>query len=313
MTPRRLLAVAALLAFAVPSHAAGLEAAVGAVSSAFRHAIEVPANSLVPALAKFKKSSLSQEDQLISLLEDRDQAVRIEAAKSLRHYALNSWRAESALLRVAEETQEDESVRREAIKSLAWACQHHNTRAQIISIAERDTSGPIRAIAWKSLYVVANEYSVRSAMESALSRETPKVRPAAAWALWPAAINDHSARRALLSLAEDGSEPAELRVEAVKSLYSTMTQWEVRNAMERLSRDTHQDIALRVAATLALHAVNQDWSTRNYLESLARDSSSGALRTSAIKALQNGQSLELVRYFHLSYYLGRFIDPLEDQ
>ena len=116
-----------------------------------------------------------------------------------------------------------------------------------------------------------------------------------------------------MNLAEEKREDDALRVEAIKSLYSTATQWEVRNAMERLSKETRESEPIRVAATLVLHAVNQDWSVRNHLEELAQRSPSVALRTSAIKALQNGQSLELVRYFHLSYYLGRFIDPLEDQ
>ena len=301
-------------AVAVPARA-GLEDAAASASAAFRLGLEAPAAGLVPSMAKTVFHSLSDEDQLINLLSDSDPAVRAQAARSLKNFALSSYRAESALLDAVESSREVEAVKREAIKSLAWAAQHSNTKDKLVSVAlDSRQTATLRAIALKSLYVVANQYDVKDKLEEVLaaSREDLVVRFAAAWGLWGAALNDSHAREQLLSLAKNDREDAGLRVEAVKSLYSGMSDWNVKDGVWALSKDERLEAPLREAATLCLHAISNDWSVRGYLEDASKNSRSSAVKLAAIKAL-GGPSLELTRYFHVSYYLGRFIDPLEDQ
>lgn len=311
---KQILGLAALTLLAAPAFA-GPEASARTAAASFAESIRTPVAALVPALANFK-ASFSDEDKLIDLLGDPNAAVRAQAAKSLRHYAPTSHRAESKLLDAAGDSGEEGAVRREAIKSLAWAAQHYGTKGKLLDIAKdsRETDD-IRSIAFKSLYVVApREYDVRSALQSALTgaREPLAVRRGAAWALFSDA-GDYSTRRDLLESARDSQADDGLRIEAVKSLFGQMQQYEIKNAVKDIARDSTQKEALREAAILAHVLINRDYDVRSFLEDTARSSSSVLLRTAAVKALDASLSLELVRYFHLSFYNGRFIDPLEDQ
>lgn len=306
-----IIALAALLA--VPA-SAGLESAAASARLSFQATAVTPLLKFAPAAARFTTSS-SDEDQLIRLLDDSDPAIRAEAARSLRNYALNSYRAENALIQVVENAREQEGVRREAVKSLAWAAQHHNTKAVLQRLAENDGEAEtLRAVAAKSLYVVSNDFSVRASLVKLMedSREKAAVREGAAWGLMNAAANEWSVRTALTRIAEDSRQDAGLRVEAIKTLYGTLGNWESRNAVERLARDSGTPEAVRETAVLCLHAANHEWTVKSFLEDLSR-SGPAKMRVAAVKAMQAGPSYELARYFHLSHYLGRFIDPLQDQ
>lgn len=311
-TPKPIL-FAVLFALTPMTAAAGPESAVAGAMSSFRQLLSTPIKTIVADLSSVR--AFSDEDRLLDLLDDSSPAVRAQAAKSLRHYALNSYRVESKLLNTADDSREKPEVRREAIKSLAWAAQHYNTKSQLLSIAtDRSEPEDLRSIAFKSLYVVANsQYDVRSALQSALSQDSEPlaVRKGAAWTLW-ADSQDYSSRRALLG-ALDSSEPMGLRVEAAKSLFVQMHEYDVKNRLLDYARDTSTPEALREAAVLCLLQVNRDYSVRSFLENTAQRDANQIVRLAAVKALDQGISLELVRYFHLSFYQGRFIDPLEDQ
>jgi hypothetical protein len=312
---RSLALLTALLALAAGSARAGIEEVAFNASAAFRLALSAPALTLAPKPAAARVTAFSDEDKLIDLLDDNDPAVRAQAARSLKHYALNSYRAENALLGLIGDSREVEAVKREAVKSLAWAAQHYNTKDKLLDLA-RDSrqTATLRAITLKALFVVANQYDVKDKLKDILndSHEDLIVRSGAAWGLWSAAFNDYQAREALLSVARNDREESALRVEAVKSLYSAMSDYSVKDKVWDLSKNDRLDDPLREAATLCLHAIATDWSVKSYLEDASRNGRNGAVRLAAIKAL-GGASLELTRYFHLSHYLGRYIDPLEDQ
>ncbi len=303
-----------LLAAAAPAFA-GHEAASHSAAAGFAEILRAPARALVPAL-KTVPAALSDEDRLIDLLGDSSPAVRAAAAKSLRHYALTSYRAESKLLDVLQNSQEEDSVRREAVKALAWAAQHYGTKSKILSLAKDATqSDELRAIAYKSLWVVASrEYEVRSALQDALrgAREPLAVRKAAAWTLF-ADAQDYGTRRDLLETARDSGADVSLRIEAVKSLFGQMQQYEIKNAVKDIARDSTQKEDLREAAILCHIVINHEYDARSFLEDVARSASSVLLRTAAVKALDQSLSLELVGYFHLAFYNGKTIDPLENQ
>ncbi len=303
-----------VLAAAAPAFA-GSEAVSHSAAAGFAEILRAPARALVPALGKVP-ASFADEDKLIDLLGDASPAVRAAAAKSLRHYALTSYRAESKLLDTLQNSREEDSVRREAVKALAWAAQHYGTKSKILSLAKDATqSDDLRAVAFKSLWVVANrEYDVRSALQDALrgAREPLAVRKGAAWALF-ADAQDYGSRRDLLETARDPGADASLRVEAVKSLFGQMSQYEIKNAVKDLARDSTEKEALREAAVLCHILLNHEYDTRSFLEDLARSASSDVLRTAAVKALDQSISLELAGYFHLAFYNGRAIDPLENQ
>lgn len=306
-------ATAALLIAVLSSPAsAGLEQAVSAVSRAFEAAAQAPAMTLVPAFKHLR--AFNDEDALIALLSDNDASVRATACKSLKNYALNSWRSENALLERAQDGRELESVRREAVKSLAWAAQHWTTRDSLVRLAgDSHETLTLRAIALKSLYVIGNDWTAQRALFDAVESGELPLRAAAAWAVAGAATSNYQAKDQLKKIVDESREPVTLRVEAVKSLYAAMTDWNVRDLVWRLAQDSGAPRALREAATLALNAANSDWNVKSWLESEARGESDPVIRTAAIKALAAGPDWELVRYFHLSYYNGRFVDPLEDQ
>jgi hypothetical protein len=310
---RQAIILLTLLAVAVPSHA-GLEQAVSAVSAAFEAAFQAPSATLVPAFKRVKALN-DDEDSLISLLSDRDASVRRTAAVSLKNYALQSWKTENALLERAKDSRELESVRREAVKSLAWAAQHWSTRDALLSLIREDhETTTLRAIALKSLYVVSNDDMANRTLIDALGSDQPlELREAALWALAGAATSNFDTKDKLRSIAVDGGETVAVRLEALKSLYAALGDWNLRDAVLRLAQDFGTAQAVRETSILALTAINQDWTVKDYLQRESQEERNSVLRTAAIRALANGPDLELVRYFHLSYYLGRFIDPLEDQ
>ncbi len=314
MNLRRAVPVLLFLGLALQAHA-GPEQAASMAAEAFKADVGAASFKLIPDLGRLGALG-SEEDQLVALLDDPSPEVRAAAAKSLNDYALSSYKAEKKLLEVVDRRDEEESVKREAIKSLAWAAQHSNTRKKILEVATDNRQTPtLRAISFKSLYVVSHEYDVRRAMQETVkdSREELAVREGAAWVLWSDSLNDSRSKNALLDVATDRDEPASLRAEAVKSLYLAMQFRDVKDRIEDMARTEGLAESLRVPAVLCLHAVNQDWGIERLLKDLSQGSQSKAVRTAAVKAMSRGLNLELVRTFHLSHYMGRFIDPLEDQ
>ena len=311
-TPKSFYFAVALVLLTVQAQAASEAFSSGAFGS-FSRLLSAPVKTLVTGLPAVR--ALSDEDNLLDLMGDSEPAVRAQAAKSLRTYVLTSYRVENRLLDAAGDRNEKPEVRREAIKSLAWAAQHYNTKSRILAIAGSSSEAEdLRQIAYKSLYaVVSLEYSVRSALQSALGRssEPLAVRRAAAWTLWADGA-DYSSRNALLSALET-SEPEALRVEAAKSLFGQMSEYSVKNKVWDIARDAGESEAVREAAVLCLLLINQDYAVKSFLESTARSDRNPVIRVAAVKALQPAISAELAGYFHLAYHLGRSIDPLENQ
>jgi len=307
MLTHPLLLAALVLAVAAPSQAAPTaEGAAHAGASLFLQAIETP---VIASLATSRP-----EDRLLELLDDQDASVRAEAAKTLRHYAQTDHRVKRRLEELLEDGRQPDEVRRECAKSLAWAAQDRSTADRILAVArDRRLSDGLRAAAFKSLYVAAGLRGVTDALRETLAdgRETVEVRSAAAWALGHAAA-EHDARRALIGTAQDRTLDASLRREAVKSLFHGLaSNYDAENAVRALAEDAREPVEIREAAILELILKNQDRDAREFLDRTTR-SQEPRLRAAAIKAL-GGLTLELARFFHLSHWHGRFIDPLEDQ
>lgn len=316
MTSRTLpIALLALVPAALAQPArAGLEQAASATSAAFSQAQRGAAVHLVPALGRFLRSS-DQAQELMALLDDERPAVRARAAKSLSVYAGTNSRVERKLLEVLDRGWEVKEVKRETIKSLSWAAQNGSSRNALLRIATDDGQDEdLRQISFKSLYVaVQQSYEVRNALVRALgdSRETLAVRKAAAWALW-SNVRDHDSRRALSAVATESREEPGLRAEAVKSLFSAMNEYGVKSEIERMATNRSLEDDLREPAILCLLLVNNDWGIQRLLKDIASNDPSPRASAAAATAL-GGLTLELARYFHLSWYRGHFIDPLENQ
>lgn len=289
---------------------AGLEQAASLAGSAFQSSL-----SFKPA--RFKTADMNDEDTLIALLGDNDASVRAGAARSLKGYALTSYKTENALLERAKDQREQESVRREAIKSLSFAAQHWNTRDALLELAKSDReTTALRAITLKSLYVMAGDSTVKETFFDILggwSTSNPTLRAAALWAMMGAAGGDYDTKSKLLETANSPTENVVLRIEAIRSMYLGMGDWNLRDAVLRLAQDERQTLELRKFSILVLNAINQDWTVKEYLQKEASEERNGALRATAIQAMQVGPDMQIVRLFHLSFYAGRFVDPLEDQ
>lgn len=287
---------------------AGPEALRGTAGESFEGQARSPLRLAAPS----RVSATSAPDDLLGLLDDADPLVRAEAAKSLKAYALYDSRVERKLRELMESPSQPEPVRREALKSLAWAAQHYDTRDAILELAEgAGESEALRALAYKALFVLAGrDGKVTDVLLRAAERGPEVRRLGALWAL-SGASGDSNAAYQLRRLTEDRSESAAIRVEAVKALFPqlslrTEVQWTVRS----LADDSGAPEDLREAAILSLVALNHDFSSRHLLEKLSRQAGTPKLRTAAIKAL-GSFTLELARYFHLSHYQGKFIDALE--
>ena len=308
---RAALSVFALLAPAVAS--AGLEGTLSSGADAFARALRTPPMAAVSGLADFR--AYGDEDRLIDLLDDSDPAIRMEAAKALRRYAQTSNRAERALTDLLERSGEAAAVKKEAIKSLAWAAQHDRVEDLLRDIASGQSGPGLQPIAIKALYVVVGQKNdARRFVKDILddSSRPLAAREAAAWTLW-AGHSDNDVRRDLLDKAADSAVPLSLRVEAAKSLFGVFNTYDVKRALGEIARDRSAPEALREPAILGHLLDNQDTSTKRLLSELAEDRAlSQKLRASAIRALGEF-NLEIARYFHLSHFQGKFIDPLLDQ
>lgn len=261
-------------------------------------------------------NSANAQDELLELLDDRDPAVRAQAAKALKHYVVTDSRVQRKLLELLDRRGEPDLVRREALKSLSWAAQNYDVQQALLETARsRDwqVSVDLRAVAFKSLYAVARNYQIAEALTQTLEddRAPLQVRMGAAWALFAAAV-DHAPKQALLEAARDKRETEFLRLEALKSLAGQLADYQVKEAVLALAKDSSERLWLREAAILSLVMVNQDYQAKSYLDEAVRSEPNPVLRQAAIKAM-GGLTMELARYFHLAWYNGRFIDPLEDQ
>jgi hypothetical protein len=283
----------------------------------FEQTIALPAIRLIPQL-KLAAFTDRDEDSLIALLSDEDPAVRAQAARSLKAFALTGRRAEGALLNVVADSWQPETVRREAVKSLSWAAQNANTRDRLVNLA-RDGSqtASLRGIACKALYVSAGvdartAQTLRDLLRD--SSEQEPVRAGAAWALF-ADVADRQTTDALRGAAADSSlsTPGSARFESVRSLYLAMGDRPVQDAVKAIAADQWSPLPLRVAAVLAHHAVNTESGVHPWLLEVAQDQSQPALRAAALQALEDGESLDFVRYFHLTHYRGQAVDPLTNE
>lgn len=301
-----LLSVALMLAGS--ALAGGPEALAGTAGTAFEALPQVPALTPSPRL------STKAQDELLRLLDDADPAVRAEAAKALKGYAAYDSRVERKLLQLMSDQAEPETVRREALKSLALAAQHYNTRDAVLDLAAdgRETAS-LRALAYKALYFVArSDYRVTEALLRAAEREAEPLRLGALWAL-SGASGDYNASAKLRRILDDRGEPERVRVEALKALFPQLPlRNDVHWAIRALADDSHQPEDLREAAILSLVSVNSDFTTRRILDGLSRDDRNPRLRAAAIKA-PGGFTLELARFFHTAGFQGKFIDPLENE
>ena len=288
-----------------------------AAAPTFEEAIALPARALIPQL-KLLAFDDRDEDSLIALLSDNDPVVRAQAARSLKPFVMTGRRAEGALLGVMADSWQPEGVRREAIKSLSWAAQNRKTHDALVDLA-RDGSqaSSLRAIACKALYVAAGQDSrtaevLRGLLEDGSEQEA--VRAGAAWALF-SSVSDRKTSDALRERAADAtlSTPLSVRYEAVRSLYLAMGGRPVSEAVRQIADDQWSPLPLRQAAVLAHHFVSQDSGPHQWLQALAADQSQPQLRAAALKALEPDQTLELVQYFHLSWFHRQALDPIADQ
>ncbi len=310
MNKRPLAALCLLLSAAPASRAQTLESAFKSATESARLA------GLAWAGAAGERDT---EQALLALLEDRDPAVRAQAAKALRSSAPASRRVEERLREVAASRSEVEAVRVEAFKSLAFtAGQSNAARRDIIAEAE-DARNPdrIRALACKALWASAGANDARNALLALLddSSAPVAVRAGAAWGLWRDAAMTGVTQRALVAAVSDASLDPAIRLEAVKSLYDSMMMGPraVREAVQAVADSAGAPVSVRVAAVLAHHRISTDSRVRTWLADLASSPGVPEVRMAAIQAQTLAMTPELARYFHVSFWGRHRYDPLESE
>ncbi len=247
------------------------------------------------------------------LLDDPDAALRARAAKALRRYITWDERVPRKLLEVLDRAGEPDSVRRDALKSLAWAERDSVITRLIATAISPHNSIDIRSLAHKALSLSAHSPAVVDILLATLhdSRADPEVREAAAWGLGGAVDRD-AAVSALQETARMSWEPLPLRVEALKSLAGALSYETSRTVVLSVAQDPAEPASLREVAILSLVMIPSDYRARRILEDAARGDPDPLLRQAAIRAM-GGLTLELARYFHFFSFLGTPIDILEDQ
>ncbi len=261
-------------------------------------------------------SDRDTQEALLALLEDQDPAVRAQAAKALKNSVLENRRIEDRLTAIAASPTEVDSVRVEAIKSLALAAAQSNTprRALIAETRNARNSERIRAINCKALWASTSANDARDALTTLLQdRSQPAaIRAGAAWGLWRDAAATGATQRILVDSVNDGALEASVRLEAVKSLYESMEgQRSIREAVRAVAESSTASISLRAAAILTHHRIATEYPVRRWLQDLASSSASSELRVAATQAQTAGVTPDLARYFHLSHWGRSTLDPLE--
>lgn len=305
-----LLAAALLLAAPALARAVALDEGFAAAVHALR--------SARPAAF----AAENPQDELLQLLDDRDQNVRVQAAKSLREYAPSDRRVQDRLAAIMEDGNDNLFVRKEAIKSLAVSAAHSNDlRRRIIAVAqENNNPDQVRSIACKALYTTLAPGDAANDARDALigllgeNNERPAVRAGAAWGLFPDAPATAKTQEALLAAANDQWLDAGARAEAIRSLYFALDQRrEIRESLKSLADEGLTALPARFAAVVVFHRVNTESAVRDWLQGLAREASPTQIRDAAILAQTEGLTEELARYFHVTDMNGRALDPLADE
>ncbi len=290
-------------------HASSLDSAFTAASVAARLA----GQSRVSAA-----SDRDTQEALLALLDDQDPAVRAQAARALKNSVLENRRIEDRLTVIAASATEVDSVRVEAIKSLALAAAQSNAPRRTLIAEARNprNSDRIRAISCKALWASTSANDARSALTALLQDPSAPaaVRAGAAWGLWRDAAATGATQRVLVESVNDGALEASVRLEAVKSLYESMEgQRSIRDAVRAVAESIAAPVSLRAAAILAHHRISTEYPVRRWLQDLASSSAPSELRVAATQAQTAGVTPELARYFHLSNWGRSTLDPLDAQ
>ena len=260
----------------------------------------------------------STKDDLLQLLDDSDQDVRAQAAKSLREYAASDQMVSNRLAAIMDDVNDNLFVRREAVKSLSIAAsQSDDLRLRMIAAAqEKKNPDQVRAIACKALYSTLTAADSRDALLALLadSNERPAVRGAAAWGLFPDALENPKTQEALLAAAGDQWLEAGARVEAIRSLYLPLDHNRTaQETLQSLVKEVLTPLPARYAAVVVFHRVHAESAFRDWLQDLSHNGKPDQIRTAAILAQTDGMTEELAKYFHVTRLDGRLLDPLVDE
>ncbi|MFA6316163.1 MAG: HEAT repeat domain-containing protein [Elusimicrobiota bacterium] len=245
-------------------------------------------------------ASFGSDRTLIEMLRRGDSpAQRAAAAGALVSYVIHSYDARSALVDCLQDSREEDSVRREAAKTLSYASNDSAVREAL-----RDTAGSnresedLRSICLKSMYRMTNTEAKGLLDVLDDSHESAAVRGAAAWGLFKAA-NQVDVRRGLESCASDRREDAPLRAECLKSLFGQAHTVEIRNLFLKTAQDRREESLLRSIATLALINRTNEYEVRRILEGMASSDQDGEVRLAAVKALSRVVDEYVAGIFHL--------------
>ena len=258
----------------------------------------------------------SDEGRLLALTNSPDAEVRRAAAHDLKYYLVDAPVKSRLMALAAEGGAETFTVRKEAVKSLAWGTQDADVLSLVRSLARSSRDEGIRSIAMKALYFSASSDDGvrRFVLDAAENDRSRAARAGALWALWDCAKLDDDVRDGLLRVAR-GSSDAALRAEAVKSLFTDMFDPLTEAAVLALAGDAALPLELRRTAVLALSAASQDSDARDFLEREASaDAEAPELKAAAAKALKEAGSAELLEYFHVGWRVlpgYPYQDPLE--
>lgn len=281
-------------------------------------AIQGQLKPALSAVAAAEASWGSEQDRLLEMSRSHDASNRQTAVRGMRYV----WHDEAIRGRVLEmlrDAKENIEVRRECLKTLTSQFNDGRAVEAIQFWAFREDSSPtLTALARKALHTAAvADSDARRELLGAARGGSVELRRAAIWGLFEASQNDSVVRDFLLETAGSRREKADVRIEALKSLYLAMDTWKTKDMVLDWAKNKEEDLSLRYGAILALSRQKEDWGVKAALEDLSKDDQLRQIRHAAALSLADPGNPEIISYFHLGYRrggpYGTYVDPIDVQ
>lgn len=222
-------------------------------------------------------------------------AQRAAAAASLSAFVIHSYEARTALVDCLKDTDEEDSVRREAAKSLSLPSNDDRVPEALRYVAGYyRTSEDLACICLKAMY--NSTHAETDTLLHVLDNGSPAQQSAAAWGLFKAVHRVH-VRTPLVQVVERSNDVV-LRGEALKSLFNQAHTVEIRDLYLKVAQRDREP-ALRAVAALGLISRVGEHAVRRDLEDIAAKDSDADVRLAAAKALTRYVDEYVASVFHL--------------
>lgn len=236
---------------------------------------------------------------LLSALSSRaGNEIKIAAVKSLREYASDNQTL-TTLKSIVLDRQADSLLRQEAVKVLAPELVNQRTSLDIVRMYRVETDMDVKVAILKSLYLAAagNRDMQNFVMKEFFTANNAELQKAALFGLLASASNSRIGDE-LVRIAADKNLEADVRVEALKSLYIYNVRRK-EDLVEHLAQSESEPTTVRVAALKIIQTLPQSSSKRDFLMNVVNRASELDVRLAALDALKTLIDEKDIQWFRL--------------